>query len=185
MIDTRERQNGAHRQGGGRTPPPLPSFTFPTSGITVQIRRLGPFTSDELTKAVIRQHPRPQPPMNRVEIGGEVRDEPNDADPDYVTSLAAWERAVRSHASEKLFDLVVNYSVVCEIDADAVEQARLMLQMIDSSAVTDASDRAVYVKHVCILSQEDVTKLLAFVTSQSQPTEEAVQAHVETFPGDV
>lgn len=166
---------------------PLPEFTFPTTGVTVQIKRLGPFTMDEIRKKLLKERKRPEPPVVENEIGdARVKmKSPNPHDPDYIAAVMEYETWLQTSAAEIMLKMMMTYSIVCDVDMDEVEDKRTMLAMIDPEANNELSDREVYIKHYLMATEKDLGMVQAFILGQSMPTEEAVAAHIDTFQGDV
>lgn len=172
----------------GRKVPPLPTFTFPTSGITVSVRRLGPFVMDDIQQRLKKERAAPKPPMVSVEVGEErVRLlEANPRDPAYVREYQEWLEWLNNESARRLIDLMLHYCIVCEPDLEAVAEARLARKLIDNDdTVDDASDLEIYARFVLVQSPQDLTTFQSFVLSQSMPTEAVVQEHLETFPPTV
>lgn len=154
---------------------PTDTLTLST-GVTVGIRKVSPYTFD----AINRAYPPPLPPLVKNDFGnGDVREEPNPADPDYQAALAEHEALKSRH----LQDVMLRLGVVVEVDAAALEALRATMDTI--GVPLDKDEHLAYVKHLAIGSKEDLTALIAAITGASQPTEEAVTAAAATFPGNV
>lgn len=177
----------------GREVPPLPTHTFQDSGITVRLRKLSPMTSQRLSEAVRREYPPPEPPTYEVEYGDTQVREINDADPTYLARYARWQETTAKVFNERLLKLVCLDAIEIELDADAqaeITRKKRSLAVVgvawedDPDLSVDENARLFYVQHCCLASPDDMRELYAAVTARSQPTEAAVAAHVETFPGD-
>lgn len=178
-VDT---QNGhAH----GRAVPALPTFTFKDSGITVAYRRLGPFTMEQLGKAIRKEKPAPKPPLNTVDYGdGKKANEPNLSDPDYLHAMQTYEAWVETEAGQRMVQMLVGYAIEpLAIDTDAVARYRMMAAQFGLDCEGD--DRDVYIKYIAIATPDDLSEITTAVVSRSQPTPGAIQAAVDSFPGDV
>ncbi len=181
-TDILERTNG-HQQKG-RTVPPLPQFTFKDSGITVQFYRIGPMTRQQISLQVQRDIPKPPPPIVQTEIGPEE----NEADPDYEKQLRAWEAACTQELNLRLLKIAA-LNTVCDVDTAAVARVKRNLAAAktpweDDTALADEdNDRICYILHVAIATQEDLEEFGTAILTRSQPTEAAVQAHIDSFPG--
>lgn len=168
----------------GRTPPALPTVTLSGSGYTVELRPIGPLTVDEIRKAVKKALPAPEPPINTVPgLDGKDHDEPNPADPDYQRALLTYELDVNAEVGERLFRLIARRAIASEVDTDAVQRIRADMQDIGVELPED--DRDVFVRHILINSNQDMTDLQNAVLRRSAPTPEAVQEKVADFPADV
>lgn len=170
----------------GRATPPLPEFTFPDSGITVKIRKMAPETAALVHKSLRKQRAAPEPPLNAVDYGdGKTRMERNLADPFYSKELDAYQTWFNEESGKRLIKLILQEGVIVEFDAEEVSDFRARMADQDLADELEGSDRDVYLKHFCLKSGNDMQALMGAVMAHSQPTEEAVQTHVETFRGDV
>lgn len=167
-----------------RTPPPLPTITLPGSGYTVEFRPIGPLTMGELSKAVRKELPAPEPPRNTVTgLDGKQTQEANDADPAYQAALTAHEAKVNQEIGNRVLKLLARRIVTTPDDLETAQQMRADLAELDVTVPDD--DREVFLLHVLVGDQEDLTALQAAFMRRSQPTEEAIQEKVADFPGDV
>lgn len=182
MTDVLERTNGHQK---GRAVPALPSHIFKDSGITVQFYRIGPMTRQQISLQVQRDTPKPLPPIVQTEIGPEE----NEADPDYEKQLKAWEATCTQEMNLRLLRIAA-LNTICEIDSAAVARVKRNLASAktpweDDPALTDEdNDRICYILHVAIATQEDLEEFGTAILTRSQPTEAAVQAHIDSFPSD-
>lgn len=159
----------------GRTPPSLEEVTL-SSGITVKIRKVSPFSLD----AVRRLYPRPQPPIVDNDYGdGQKRREPNPADPDYLLALEEYKALLTTKITEAMLHL----GIKTDIDTDAVAAFREEIGAL--GVALDESDRLVYIRHILIQTEDDLQRLAEAITRKTMPTEEAVQEHLATFSGDI
>lgn len=149
-----------------------------STGIMVQIRKVSPYTLDAVRRAI----PAPQPPMQSIDYGdGDVRQEPNEADPGYQRQIKEHQQAVALKAQE----FMLSYGVVINLDDAARAQLEALREVSKTYDIEiDKDDKLAYVKHIAVRSEDDLTLIAATITSKSQPTEEAVQQHLDTFPGD-
>lgn len=147
-----------------------------STGITVFARKVSPYSR----QAVMQSVPKPKPPLVEADYGeGKKGMEPNEADPDYQIALEEYQQAV----AVKSGDAMLRLGVMVEIDYEVLNSLRDDFKSLGMEM--DADDKLAYLKHVAIGSEEDLTLLGAVITSQSQPTEEAVQAHADSFSGNV
>lgn len=182
--------------GKGRQVAELPEFTFKGSGIAVGVRKLGPFTIDELRLALSRETKPPEPPVVRVYYGEaedpkpddpDWKEEYNEADPKYREDMAAYEAEQTEKLGRRVIDTIIEFAVEAFPDKDEVARTRAFLHKmgVPQEKIDQLSDHDVWVKHVCIKTQEDLTDLQNFVLGRSIPSEQHVQAHVDTFQRDV
>lgn len=187
-VATKTDRTNGHHQTGGREVPELPTFTFKDTGITVRLRKLSPFMGDQLGKALRKEKPAPEPPVNEVDYGdGKITKEPNPADPAYQQALTEYEYWVSFEAGQRSIRAVIEYGVDLDpdqIDMEAVTRVRAMMAVIGAS-IEEMSDREVYIKYVCVGTQEDLNELLEAATRRSQPTEAAIADNVTAFRRDV
>lgn len=171
----------------GRRVPDLPTYTFETTGVEVKVRRLGPFTMDEIRKSLLKDRKPPTPPMLQVEIGeARVKElEPNPQDPAFIRATIEYNEWMQTAVAEKMLHLMVNYCLECEIEPEIVEDRRRMLAMIDPESNNSYSDREVYIRYYLLATGKELQEIQMFILGQSMPTPEAVQEHIDTFQGDV
>lgn len=191
-ILSREQVLIATGKQKGRKVPELPEFTFPGSGITVRIRRLGPFTLDAMSQQARFDEMPPAVPIRMVNRAADdetpiYEPEENPADPEYKDALREYERKIEESGSRKVMDAIIEHAVVVDVDPDSVKSAREFLKSIGVSQeeVDKESDHSIYVKHVCVATTEDLSMLQKFVVGESMPTEERIQAHEDSFRGNV
>lgn len=172
----------------GRAVPPekLEPFTFRDTGRTVAIRKVSTLLRAEVRRQVLRdpEFAEPQPPQSTVDYGDGNIQIPHTGHPVYVQLRAAWSARVAAAVGERLKPIAIRRGVVAEIDADAVARIRADMAAL-GVPLDDYDDAYVYVAFVCIGSEDDWTELLKAIFERSAPSEEAVQAHMATFPGDV
>lgn len=172
----------------GRIPPPekLYDFTFEGTGRVVQIRKLSALIRDEVRRQIKRrpEFAEPQPPIFEVDYGEGKIKQPNRSHPVYQELLKEWNARITQEAGDRLADLVIARAVVCEVDTDAVAQMRATMAAI-GTPLDEYDDHHVFVAFVCIGPQQDYYDLLKVVFERSMPSPEAVQAHIDSFPGPV
>lgn len=176
----------------GRSVPDLPKFTFKGSGITVGIRKLGPFTIDAIGRQMRTERKPPVVPKVMANYGSKEAPnmvlEENPADPEYQAELARYEREVEDAGGRRILDTIIKHAVVLDdIDYDAVAEMREFLSSvgITQEELDKTTDQEIYVKHICIKIPTDISDLQEFVIGESLPSEEAVQAHEDSFRGNV
>lgn len=169
-----------------RRPPDARPFTFPDTGITVQIRKFSPLLRDDLDAALRREYPPPDPPLNTVPGGfgdGATKQEPNESDPDWIKAVAKWHVAHYERLGERLFRIAVKRYIDCEVDLDAVK--RLRDDFKELGVDLDPDDKYIYVTRICIGTLQDRDDLSTALFKRTAELGEAVDAHKATFRGDV
>lgn len=182
-----EHVNGKGQQG--RIAPPLPEHTFKDSGITIRIRKVGPMTQQRMAQAIRREISEPEPPMIETELGRE----PNAADPAYIKAYEAWETQTTALLSERMMRYAALEAEATIDDRARAEIARAKRSMRLSGAewqpieglTQDEDDRVFYILHVCCATADDLKEFSQAVRTRSVPTEEAIQRHIATFPGEL
>lgn len=178
-----------HVNGKGRIASPLPQHTFKDSGITIRIRKIGPMSQQRMAQAVRREIPEPEPPTTETELGIEQ----NTADPSYMRAYDAWERKTNSLLSERMLTYAALEAEVAIGDVERAEIARTRRSLAISGVTwqpiegltDDENDRVFYILHIACATPDDLKEFSAAVRERSTPTEEAIQRHLATFPGDV
>lgn len=178
---------------------PLPTFTFKSKGITVQIKKVGPFTMDAIRKKLLKERQRPEPPVITVEIG-EARtkmQEINRADPNWLAAVSEYNQWLQETAGNELLNIMTHYSIVLpkwELDTDSeeyqefqeiVEDKRFLMNLVDPGSTETIEDKYIYIQHYLFEDAEEMQACQVFITGQSMPTEEAVQEHIDSFPDNV
>lgn len=170
---------------------PLPTFTFPDSGITVELRRLAPGTQEQIAHAVEHDeewhtdHPKPEPPLQPVtDLEGKEELVPNADEPEYKKRLGAYNAALNTEIGERLIALAKR-QIVCEVDEEAVKTLRDDMAAVGAPFPEDADDADIYLNRICISSVLDLGTLLAYVQGSNRPTEVAIARHRATFSGSV
>jgi len=139
-------------------------FTFPGSGIAVQVRRV-PQQLMQDAQATIKS---PKPPMQEVELDGKVRLEPNYAHPDYLQALEDQQVAQMKLSQKILVRLGVVYTLT---DEDRAELQNVLLVMkelgIEPSGDTELEQ---WVYYVAAPTVGDLTELMQEVLGLSVPT---------------
>lgn len=160
--------------------PSAPLFTFPDSGVTVRLQRFAPDTIAKITRAVQKELPPPKPPEQEVDYGdGDKRLEANEHHPDHLAALQEYQLTVAGELGERLLRLVVR-RVDVEVDIEVVQRFREDMEAI-GVPIDDEDDKSVYVRHICISSDRDLSELSSYLIRRSQPTEAAVSEHIATF----
>lgn len=183
---------GTPKREKGRKVAPLPTYTFQSVGEVVSIRRLGPFTMDEIRKTLLKERKPPEPPKFPVEIGeASVKMmEANPNDPAYKMAVVEYNQWFSTATAEKMLALMIDYCIVCEVDEEIVAERRALLGLIDPDLAKSPenggyADRDIYIRHYLFQDAREMQEVQQFILGQSMPTPEAVQEHIDTFQGDV
>ncbi len=195
------------RKVRGRRVPDLPSFTFPDSGYTVKVRKVGPWTVDQIRQGLRQLRKEPPVPIMDVEDGEypngqpRYRKEANPADPEYKAAVDEYNQWLAEKAGYRLLDIIVSSCIIVDpedVDPDEVVTYRLGLVRAGPQAedgeeaaalhlkkIQAMSDEEVFVRCICMSTSRDTSELQKFVTSRSMPTPEAIDEQIATFQPDV
>lgn len=168
----------------GRAVPDYPSTVLP-SGHEVRVRRLASGTSALLRAQAYKEleAERPQPPTQVVDVGpGQQREVAREKDPDHLAAVERWGARVTQRAGEKLIALLATYAILNETDQEAVDAYKAAMTSVGITVEED--DRSIYCWQVLAPTNDDQSRLIAFVLGLSEPDPEAVRAHMQTFRGD-
>lgn len=182
---TKEATNG-HQKGRAVPPETLYDHIFQDTGRAIQIRKLSALARDEVRRQVKRSSgfEEPQPPIVEVDYGEGKIKQPHRAHPVYQELLKEWNARVTQEAGERIAAFAIRRATVCEVDEAAVAAMRAFMASIDTPL--DAyDDLYVYIAFVCVGSQQDYNEFLAAVFNRSIPSQEAIQAHLDSFRGAV
>ena len=153
----------------------MDEFKFST-GIVVRIKRVSPFLISDVLKTI----PRPRPPVQEVDYGdGVKRQEENPAHPSYELALEEYNQRVTELSTR----ITLRRGVEADIDYAALSQIKEELAADFGVELEEKDDLIAYIKYVATGSPDDVRRLAAAILSESQPSEEAIQANVDSFRG--
>ena len=157
----------------------LQQFTF-ANGRTIQTRQV----SVLLTMELHQKFSPPRPPVVEVELAnGEKSHEENPSDPDYLTEY----RQYQIEQEDRIRRLLIKRGAIIEWTDENRKEITDLREFWKAEYGYDlpGDDTMVYISHICCGPQEDVEKLIQKILRQSQPTQEAVEAAQESFPGPV
>lgn len=150
------------------------TYTF-RNGVKATIRPVSPFTIQAIEQSV----PKPQPPMQTVELAsGEKAEEPNPLHPDYGRALNERRQLVMQRQSDAMFRLGVDV----EVDARAVAEFREIAK--DMGMELDANDKLVYIKHLLIGTAAEMREVIQMISGMTLPSEEKIAAAADAFKSD-
>ena len=139
------------------------------------------------------QHKLPEPPVEHVVIGGEAREERNETHPDYLAAMERWGKWAMGETNERFLRIAAVAAIepLDTSEADITDAANRMRRILRAEGVdlpyfdqytAVENDRIVWLLHVAIGSTDDLQEFYAALTQRSHIAEEAVQAHLATFP---
>lgn len=161
--------------GGGR----YKAFTFPDSGEKIWVRRISPLLAVKLRQA---KKP-PSPPMQKVNYGTpdhpDWREEENTASPVYLADLQDY----NADLEKRMQRFMIRRGTFVEMTDAIKEQVRDVRELMAEEGVdlSDESDSMVYILYIAVTSDDDLRGLLNAIVKVSQPTEEAIKAHMDSF----
>ena len=156
----------------------LVPFVFPSSGVSVMIRKVSPLLALEVQRSI----PRPKPPTEKVILSsGEESLEPNWSHPDYETALQEYNLEVE----EKTKKLLINRGVDLVLTEELKKEVKELRKYMKDEFGTDIAlnDKEVYISYIAVESAKDFEALIGAVLGSSQPTEEEVAVAKESFQG--
>lgn len=185
----------------GRRVPPRPRYVFKDTGIEIELHKMSPLTVQRLGEAVRREakalpegheHKYPEPPIEEIEIAGELRREANDQHPAHIEALERWSKWGNNQMNERLLRIAaVDTIVPLDSDEEIASQAARVRRRFAAEGVElpifdqytpEENDRIVWLQHVAIGSMEDLVEFYQALTQRTAVTEEAIAANVATFP---
>lgn len=186
----------------GRRANARPRHLFKDSGIEVELHKLSPTTLQRLAETIRREaaafpaghpHKMPEPPIERVDVGGEIREERNERHPDYLAALEKWSQWAMAQTNER-FLRIAAVSAIEPLDTtqDEISTAASRIRRVMAAEgvelpafdqyTQEENDRIIWLLHVAISTTEDLQEFYQALTQRNQVQEEAVAAHVATFP---
>ena len=163
----------------GRYVPKLAEFTFPDSGITVELRKVSPSLRTDIDAAIRRKYPVPDPPMQAgVEgFGDDSTPQPNYADPDYRRLVAAWQIEHTRRLGDTLLRLVIDEYVVADDDAVASAVADLRQRMAARGLeLPEENDKYLFVTRICFATDADQADFQRAIFERVTPTRDEVES---------
>lgn len=151
------------------------TLTLPDSGATLEYRRVSHMLLADVSNSIDA----PTPPMQEVDYGGKVRQEPNPSHPDYLRALSHY----RQKQADKVLAVAVQVGVQVEINAQRIFELRE--QFKEMGVELPVNDKVLYVTRVLCETGNDLTALRDAIIRKSQPTEAAIAEKIETFPSDI
>lgn len=149
-------------------------YTFKDTQVKVKLRKVSPLLALELRRA----YPEPKPPMQEVDYGdGEKKLEPNPSHPDYVRELE--EHNIKIELLTR--KMLIKRGVVCDVPMEDVEQLQADWLDLTGTELPEKDPLVAYISYIAIGSDKDMEELIYAVMRRSQPTEEAVASHQDTF----
>src|SRR5437870_3711634 len=109
-------------------------FTFPSSGLSVTIQRISTQRTTDYRAALRRREPPPSPPVQQVDMGGEMVATPNPSDPEYTAELANYEANMAKREFEWFIAQTLKY------DADVVSAYRAKCLEADGTDYAEHPD---------------------------------------------
>ena len=158
-------------------------FTFQDTGVEITIQKVSPAIAADARRALGKG--KPHVPTRLITMDGPLKGtlEKVDDDPQYLEDLALHEQMVE----EKINQLYIKRGVV-EIVTKGwqqdVKDYRGLMSDIGIDTLQE-DDKTLYITRLAPGSNEDLQELFSAIMMRSEPTEEVIQEHVDTFSGDV
>lgn len=157
-------------------------YTFPSSGITVDVKRVPQRLVGDIAKAF----PPPPPPINEIGDGdGNIIREENPADPDYAIALERHRGELGTKILTLALKLGVSFRSTDEEIAAEVAALNDVLRETTGAVIDEPDVKMAYLTRICAADDSEVAALAQQILRFSMPTEAAVQEHVAAFRSDV
>lgn len=163
----------------------LTPYVVKDTGVKLLVKKVSP----PLVMALNRQYPEPKPPMQEVDLGGETKQEPNYAHPDYLQAIYAYRR----DQDERLRHLFFKFGIVIPEDnktwrdeiaqkrAEFLQEFGFELPHLDGDG--NERDELDWVNYCALGTDEDFQELYDAILHRTQPTAEAIEEAKAGFPG--
>ena len=160
----------------------LTPYVVKDTGVQLLVKKVSPLLVFTLKK----QFPQPEPPMQEVELGGETKQEPNYAHPDYTKTLLEYNRDM----DERLRRLFFKFGVVIPEDNNTwrneIQKKREEWKAefgFDLPRLDNDNDELDWISYCALGTDEDFAELYDAILRRSQPTTEAIEEAKSGFPG--
>lgn len=154
-------------------------FTVPSTGETILIL---PISRVATSLQVKRQNPEPQPPLLKVEIGGQVRYERNHADPDYAKHIQNWQNIVEMDVAERILRRVALKQKLTDEQRDEVSEFRAEVGQYEE---LPENPKLTWLFEFAIGADSDVRAIIEACASMADPQEDGIQKEANNFRGEV
>lgn len=180
---------------------PTKTIRLDDSGRDITIRPLNISIDAMLRRQIHAEMPPPEPPMQEVDLGeGNIKHEPNLADPTYMVARAEWNAKVNEELGQRLLRLWAHRALVDPTNESEVDEYLDDLRLVGVEALPDDDPelvfwrskvppdeamtkvrRQVWLYNIVCVSQRDYRTLRDAIFSISRPAEGAVAAHAASF----
>lgn len=189
----------------GRGVPPRYTYTFASSGITVECHKVSPAAVDAISRGVRKEaqnpeheHAFPAVPTQAIDYGnGDIRQEelPESSWSDeYKTKRREWEVWAQNEAMKRFLSMLICDYIEIDLDAARAEIAHMEKSLHRQGAELpdlgialdgyseDEITKLRYVYTCCMLdAANDGQAFVAFMIGRSQPREEAISDRIASF----
>lgn len=186
----------------GRYVKPRPIHTFKDSGYQVELHALGPATFQRVAEIIRKEakelpegheHKLPEPPIELIDIGGEMREERNEGNSTYLQALQKWTSWAANEMTQRMLRIAaVGYIEPIGITSEEIHQiAERRRRLLRAEGLIiphfdqyddEENDRIVWLLHEAVSTKEELNEFYAALSQRSIVREEAVHAHIATFP---
>jgi hypothetical protein len=159
-------------------PENLIPFTFPVSGETLLVKRV---SLGAINMSLRRQYPKPFAPVQKVEVGpGRFQNVTNFHDPEYKSRVETW----NSEINQMTMEVALKRCLHRHLNEEQKKKVSQFLKE-NPEMVGTGEDFDIYLEQICFAADADIVGLAEFIRTDGEPTEEAVEATLQSFPGDV
>jgi hypothetical protein len=165
-----------------REAPELEEYTFPSTGVTVRIRKVSPLLSQEVLKAWQKKNPEPEPPLEEIKYGVTTRLEPNYSNPHYLQARRRWVERMNVEIGEQTLRLMIKRGVVVDLPMDEIAAFKAQFKE-ETDIDIEGDDLYIYIAYMCVGTDADIEDLRDKIMTRSAPTEKKVEEKITDFPG--
>jgi hypothetical protein len=160
----------------------------PSTGAAIVLPPLGMLGLELQLK---RTYPKPQPPVQVVDVMGQKREEKNTLDPSYIEEVKEWDAMIKNKTFEMMVKNIARFQILSDDDKAAVADYR---SMFEDEMELHHDDRYVWLINIAWpSSEEEMGKLIQSATNGKnvfladthsemlngyEPSEEAVEEFV-------
>lgn len=153
--------------------PELKPFTCVDTGIVILIRKVSPMLGNELRKAF----PPPTPPVQQVEIDGQMVDEPNPAHPDYQKALNDYNQETEVRMRRLLIKRGIEFvdDIQAKEASKQVEELRKSWKEDFGKELDESNDKVAFVWFIAAGTDKGIEEITQAIMTRSQPSQEDVE----------
>ena len=160
------------------------NYVFEDTGVEVIYKKVSSMLLEDAKR--ILESKKPQPRIERIEVGDTFIEEPQDQDKAYLERLAEWNGDVNSLYAHMVIDRAVVEILHPDWEQETQEYLEFLKQYADSSDIDGYTNenlplKVIFIEKIATGSDAGFLAFVAAVRTKSEPTEEEIQKNIDSF----